>query len=143
MNMEAAAFIKSSCRVCGRAVDHKNRKALFSTVGQRDRIAERLSEMSGLTIGRDDLSDFACKKCVAALDKLTRIQTEALRMKTELVNTMMDTTLRNRSALRWGIESASLIQRAISSDSRIPVYSPRCSKQHPTLFCTLIPGNRD
>ena len=84
MNMEAATFVKSSCRVCGRAVDHKNRKALFSTVGQRDRIAEQLSEMSRLMIGQDDLSDFACKKSIAALDKLTRIQTEALKMKTEL-----------------------------------------------------------
>ena len=82
--MEAATFVKSSCRVCGRAVDHKNRKALFSTVGQRDRIAEQLSEMSRLMIGQDDLSDFACKKSIAALDKLTRIQTEALKMKTEL-----------------------------------------------------------
>ena len=85
MNLEATAFVKSSCRVCGRAVDHKNRKALFSTVGQRDRIAERMSEMWGLTISGEYLSDFACKKCVAALDKLTRIQTEALKMKAELV----------------------------------------------------------
>ena len=51
-----------------------------------DRIAERRSEISGLTIGQDDLSDFACKKCTAALDKFTRIQTAALKMKTELAN---------------------------------------------------------
>ena len=73
MNTEAATFIKSSCRVCSRAVDYKNRKALFSTVGRRDRIAERLLEILGLTIGRDNLSDFACKKCIAALDNFTRV----------------------------------------------------------------------
>ena len=89
----------------------------------------------GLTIGRDDLSDFACKKCIAAfkLDKLTHIQTEALKMKTELVNSMMDTTLRNQSAMQWGIESASLKQRAPSTNSCIPMYSPRRSKQQENI----------
>ena len=126
--------VKSSCRVCGRAVDHKNRKALFSTVGWRDRIAERLLEiLSGLTIDWDDLSDFACKKCIAALDKFTHIQTVVLRMKAELANTMMDTTLRNPSALWWSIGSASLIHRATSSNSHIPMYSPRGSKQQENI----------
>ena len=68
-----------SC-VCGKAVERKktNRKALFTVVGLRDRIAERLLHLSGLTIIEEDLSEFACKKCVTNLDKLTRMQTQSV-----------------------------------------------------------------
>ena len=135
--MEAAAFVKSCCRVCGRAVVHTSRRALFTSAGQRDRLAERLTEISGLTICQDDLSDFVCKKCVAGLDKFTRAQTESMKLKTQLANAMIDTTLRNRSALRWGKSGTGMRElEAGASKSRIPVYSPK-QQSRPVAFTTL------
>jgi len=93
--MEAAVFVKSCCRVCvrGEAVVHTSRRALFTSAGHRDRLTECLTEKSGLTICQDDLSDFVCKKCVAGLHKFTQAQTESVKLKTQLANAMIDTTL--------------------------------------------------
>ena len=40
------------------------RKELFRVVGLRDRIAKRLSHLSGLTVMKEDLSEFACREVV-------------------------------------------------------------------------------
>ena len=75
-------IVKRCCRVCGKAVEQKkkkqNRKALFAVVGLRDRITERLSHLSGLTVTKEDLSEFACKKVFTNLDKLTRMPTQSV-----------------------------------------------------------------
>ena len=39
-------IVKHCCRVCGKAVEHKKWKALFTVVGLRDRIAEQLLHLS-------------------------------------------------------------------------------------------------
>lgn len=93
--------MKNCCRVCGKAVGQKDHRALFTAVGVRDRIAERLSLVSGLSVCKDDLSEFACKKCVSMLDKFSHVQTEMQKLKTELTNELMKTTLRHRMTLRW------------------------------------------
>ncbi len=99
----AATHVKKCCRICGRPVDHKERRALFTAAGLRDRLAERLTLLSNgeLTVISDDLSEFACKKCVYRLDKLSRLQVEAEKLKVELMNGLMETTIRHRSILRW------------------------------------------
>ena len=55
--MEAEAFVKNSYRVYGRAVDHKNRKALFIAVGKRYSIA--LIRKLGITIACHAAGDIA------------------------------------------------------------------------------------
>ena len=87
--MKVAVLVKSCCRVCGKTIIQKNRKALFTSAGQRDRIAVCLSEISGLSICKDDLSGFVCRKCIAGLDKFTRAQTEAMKLKTKLANAVI------------------------------------------------------
>ncbi len=47
------------------------------------------------------MSEFACKKCVSKLDKLSRVEVEAQKLRTELINKLMGTTLRHRTILRW------------------------------------------
>ena len=72
-------IVKRCCRVCGKAAEQKKPwKVLFTVVGLRDRIAERLSHISELTIIKEDLSEFACKKCVTNLYKLTCMQTQSV-----------------------------------------------------------------
>ena len=129
----ARLFVKSCCRVCGKTVDQRNRKALFTIVGLRDRIADRLSHLSELTVKKDDLSEFACRKCIDNLDKLTRMQIQSEQLKTELVNALMETSLRHRSALSWGLKEPSggdsvvvtarppLSTTSTGSPSRIPL----------------------
>ena len=58
--VSAQIIVKCCCCVCGKAVEQK--KKLFTVVGLRDRIAEQLSHLSGLTVMKEDLSEFACKK---------------------------------------------------------------------------------
>ena len=73
--------------MCGKTVGHKNRKALFSVAGLRERIAERLSHLSELTVTKDNLSEFACYRCVNNLDKYARLQLVELqseKLKTDL-----------------------------------------------------------
>ena len=62
-------LVKHSCGVCGRATESKNRRSIFSTVGLQDRLAHRLSQLTGLAVVKDELSEFICKKCVTALEK--------------------------------------------------------------------------
>ena len=50
--------------MCREAVHHKDRKVLFSVIGLRNRIAEWLSDLLGLTAKEDDLSEFGCRRCV-------------------------------------------------------------------------------
>ena len=38
----AQPLVKSCCRVCRKAVHHKDRKVFFSVIGLRNRITERL-----------------------------------------------------------------------------------------------------
>ncbi len=83
-------------------MDHRNRRLLFSVAGLRDRIAVRLTTLvEHLTVTQDDLSQYACKACVSKVNKLDRIQSEAYKLKAELVNGLMETTLRHRVLLRW------------------------------------------
>ena len=84
----------------------------------------------------------SAQKGVAGLDKFTRAQTKAMKLKSQLANAVMDTTLQNRSALRWGksgrireVETA-----AATSKSRILVYSPKQQDQ-PVAFTTLLRNN--
>lgn len=99
----AQSFVKGCCRVCGKGTDPKSRKALFTVTGFRDRIAERLSQLSGLTLKEgDNMSEFVCRGCASTLDKLTRMQLDCEKLKTGIVNTLMETSLRHTSALRWG-----------------------------------------
>ena len=78
MEVSARTIMKSCCRVYGKAVGQENRKELFRVVGLRDRIAERLSHLSGLTVMKEDLSEFACKKWFTNLHKLTHMPTQSV-----------------------------------------------------------------
>jgi len=62
----SAWTIVKRCRVYGKAIEQKNGKC--AVIGLRDRIADRLSQLSGLTVTKEDLSEFACKKVFTNLD---------------------------------------------------------------------------
>ena len=91
------SFIKKCCRVCGRSVDKRSRRTLFSTAGLRDKLSERLSTVTGIPIGRDELSEFVCRKCAAELDKYSRKAAEAENFKRGLIDKLSQTTLRHGS----------------------------------------------
>ncbi len=71
------SFIKKSCRVCGRSVDDRSRRTLFSTAGLHDKLPERLSAVTGIPISRDELSEFVCRMCATELDRYSRKRAEA------------------------------------------------------------------
>ena len=100
------SFIKKCCRVCGRSVDERSRRTLFSTAGLRDKLSERLSTVTGIPIGRDELSEFVCRKCAAELDKYSRKAAEAENFKRGLIDKLSQTTLRHRSILQWSRKKA-------------------------------------
>ena len=93
--------MKHCCRVCGKTVE-QNKKKNESAV--HSRWPEGQHHL-GLTI-TEDFSEFACKKCITNLDKLTRMQTQSEQLRTELVNALMK-TMRHRCALRWGLKEHS------------------------------------
>lgn len=78
---------------------------MFTITGFRDRIAECQSQLLGLTLKEgDSMLAYICKGCVSAstLDKLSRMQLDCEKLKTGIVNTLVATSLRHMSALRWG-----------------------------------------
>ena len=108
-------LVKHSCRVCGRATEPKNRRSLFTAVGLRNQLPHRLSQLTGLSVVKDELSEFVCKKCVTALEKAE----DALRLQKEVVTSLSATTLRHQTLLRYRLPAIS--QSAANVPSRVPV----------------------
>lgn len=77
------------------------------------------------------MSEFVCRSCVSSLDKLTRVQFDCEKVRTGIVSTLMETSLRHMSALRWEAEGhagagngecvATIPSVSMPSPSRIPV----------------------
>lgn len=109
-------LVKHSCRVCGRATEPKNRRSLFTTVGLRNQLPHRLSQLTGLSVVKDELSEFVCKKCVTALEKAE----DALRLQKEVVTSLSATTLRHQTLLRCRLPAISQSAANVVS-SRVPV----------------------
>ena len=81
-------FVKSGCQVCGRATCPKNWRLMFTAVGLQDQLAHHLSQLSRLTVLRDDLSEFVSKRCVSDPSRAE----DALRLKNEIVNSLCAAT---------------------------------------------------
>ena len=110
-------LVKHSYRVCGWATESKNRRSMFTTVGLRDRLAHRLSQLTGLAVVKDELSEFMCKRCVTALEKAE----DALRLQKDVVTSLSATTLRHQTVLRYRMPAIS--QSAANVASRVPLLS--------------------
>jgi len=63
------SIVKQCCRVCGRSVDERSRRSLFTHAGRRDKLPDRLSAQTGVLIDQDDLSEFVCRKCASELER--------------------------------------------------------------------------
>ena len=109
-----SSIVKQCCRVCGRSVDERSRRSLFTYAGRRDKLPDRLSALTGVPIDQDDLSEFVCRKCASELDRYARKVAEAEDLKRNLVDKLSATTLRHRSVLKWAGKKA---PHADSSDS--------------------------
>ena len=74
--------------------DHRTEESsvTFTMVGLRK---HRLSQLTGLSVVKDELSEFVCKKCVIALEKAE----DALRLQKEVVTSLSATTLRHQTLL--------------------------------------------
>ena len=67
--MDSRSCIKNSCRICGRQVDSRSRQTLFSATGVQDKLAERVSAVTGVAVRKDELSEFICKNYASDLDR--------------------------------------------------------------------------
>ena len=99
--------------MCGRATESKNRRSMFTTVGLRDRLAHRLSQLTGLAVVKDELSKFICKRCVTALEDALRLQKD--------VTSLSATTWRHQTVL--GYRMPAITQSAANVASRVPLLS--------------------
>ena len=56
-------YVQQWCRICGRSVDDRNLRALFTHMDYRDKLPDRLSALDGVPINREDLLEFVYRQC--------------------------------------------------------------------------------
>ena len=62
-------YVRQWCRVCGRSVDDRNWRPLFTHTGYRDKLPDCLLTLAWVPINLDDLSEFVYRQCASKLDR--------------------------------------------------------------------------